>query len=103
MCEGYLKADPAAWKKDLEDYRALLAENEASIELTDAEAWAMDERIGFAEAKLLAQPAPNAEAVVEKLTIIFDDELWSEIDNGEGKRTVIGDIFRLAALCAEAD
>ena len=101
MSDGYLKADPAAWKKDLADYRALLLENEQSVGLSVQEEWALDERIRLAEEKLLAQPAPNAEAVVQKLTIIWDDELWSEVDNGPGKQTVIGDIRRLEALCGK--
>ena len=102
MPDGYLKADRAAWERDLARYKSLLAENEASVELTQQEAWAMDELIGLSEAKLLAQPAPDAEAVIEKLTIIWDDELWSEIDNGAGKRTVIGDLRRLEACCTNA-
>lgn len=60
MPDDYLTADPAAWITDLADYRALLLENEESTELTDEEAWPRDERLGLAEAKLLAQGGSDA-------------------------------------------
>jgi hypothetical protein len=101
MPDGYIAADRAAWKRKLATYEDVRLEEEESIALSDREAWDLHERLGSAEERLHAQPAPDTEAVIAKLRIIWDeDELLSDIDYGNGKRTVIEDLRRLKACCS---
>jgi hypothetical protein len=99
ITDGYVKADAVAWEQALADYEALLLERENAASRSEVELDVLYESIAVAEEKVLAQWAPNAEALIEKLKIIWDDELWSEIDNGAGKRLVLDDVRRLEACC----
>jgi hypothetical protein len=105
MPKAYYKGDPAAWKKKLAVYKLIRQEDEESVALSDKESWDLHERLGTAEETLLAQPAPDIDAVIFKLTKVIwdDDELHSDIDYGRGKRTVLDDLRRLKACCGGPD
>lgn len=101
MTDDYLIANPVQWKRDLDEYKALLLEFDQTVGALSEEGFIdLQNRLGEAEERVLCQPAPDADALIEKLTIIWDDEIWSEIDNGPGKRTVLGDLRRFQARCS---
>jgi hypothetical protein len=94
MPPHYVPTDSAAWEEKLADYLSV----RQSVARSDKESWELHVRLGAAEETLLAEPAPDTEAVIAKLKIIWDDdELQSEIDYGRGKRKVLDDLNRLKA------
>ena len=56
------------------------------------------DRFQAAEEALLCQPAPDIEAVIEKLLIIWEHELAIETPDSIPLMTVVGDLRRLAAF-----
>lgn len=102
MPKGYLKADQAIWKQTFDKYLDIRQELEETDPPIGKEFDELQDRLFEAEEAVLAQPAPDTFAVIEKLRIIWDDELFSECDNGPYKRGVIGDLMRLEACRADA-
>ena len=99
MTDKFISADPIAWQNALAEFKAARAEFEKFASSDDeAKVDAIQYRVEQAEEAVLAQPAPDIAAVAEKLLIIWEDEVCSEIDNGAGKCMVIGDLRRLDGL-----
>jgi len=102
MTKHFLKADPVAWKqacKNLRDAKAACARIKfpRDRDLQD-EKW---ENYYSAESALLAMPAPDIEAVIGKLFLIFKEDLASGAPEALHKCQVIGDLRRLKREHAE--
>lgn len=99
MNDHILRADPAAWKLALEDYAAagrafkVLGDAADAAEIAGASSTLCD-----AEDTLLSLRAPDLEAVIQKLFILWQGELHEEIDEGLHKCGVIGDLRRIITL-----
>lgn len=76
--------------------RAACASYKGSHDTPEADAiWA---RYGAAEEAVMALPAPDLEAVIEKVKIAFEDELSIETPDSIPIMRIIGDLRRLACL-----
>lgn len=88
------------WEHDLAEYRAAVAELnslDSNAHRDDpAKFDAVFDRCEVAEDKVLAQRAPDIDAVADKLMILWDEDVWSENEEGTQMRIIIGDLRRLA-------
>ena len=75
MTKGYLKTDPIAWEQAVTEFEAARAACDAA---NPSKADATYDRYQETEEALLAIPAPDLEAVIEKLLIIWENELAIE-------------------------
>ncbi len=99
MNEGLTTADPAAWKAALLEFKAAQLEFRSLKDNDDAAAvTATIIRHSDAERALLALAAPDINAVIEKLFVLFDSELWEETEDACHKQKVIGDLRRVEIL-----
>ena len=91
------RASPATWQEDLAAFRAAKAALDAHDHKTHPDDTnTLFDTCALAEEKVLAQPAPDIDAVAEKLLILWDEDVWSELPEGEQFRGIIGDLRRLA-------
>ena len=99
MNEDLTTADPAAWKAALLNFKAAqidfraLKDDDAAASATATIMWHSD-----AERALLALAAPDINAVIEKLFVLFDSELWEETEDAGHKQKIIGDLRRIEIL-----
>ena len=96
MCDGYLKADRAAWERDMTELKARAT---AVAEMGPSDGPAVYEAFDRASNNVLVQPAPDLEGVISKLEILFSEELASDCVIHDGHKTVIGDLRRAIAGC----
>jgi hypothetical protein len=96
MCEGYLKADRAAWERDMAELKTRAA---AVAEMGDHDSTAAYEAFDRASQKVLVQPAPDLRGVISKLELILAEELASDYAIHDGHKTAIGDLRRAIAGC----
>ena len=94
MATGDLIADPVAWASALSDYRTARSAEEAFTDLSKPGAQEAIDALATAEATLLDLPAPNLAAVVDKLLVIWGDELSLDTDETDRLCMVIGDLRR---------
>ena len=88
------------WLDDLAEYRAAVAElngldNNAHRD-DPAKFDAAFDRCEVAEDKVLAQRAPDIDAVADKLMILWDEDVWSENEESTQMQIIIGDLRWLA-------
>ena len=89
--------NPVGWKLDLKAYKAAQAAIESHDHRADPEATGtLHETAKKAEEKVLAQPAPSVSAVADKLMILWGEKVFSELEEGEQMRRIIGDLRRFA-------
>lgn len=97
--EGLTPADPVAWKQAFLAFKAEQVDLRALKDDDDvAEAAATCLRYGNAEQELLALAAPDINGVIEKLFILFGDDLWAETEEAIQMLTTIGDLRRIEIL-----
>ena len=99
MNEGFLSSDPIAWEQAVVEFESARAacdqcKNTDHPSASDV----LFDRFQAAEEALLCQPAPDFEAVIKKLLIIWEDELAIETPDSIPLMTVVGDLRRLAAI-----
>ena len=96
MCEGYLRADRAAWERDMAELKTRAT---AVAEMGAHDGTAVYEAFDLASNKVLLQPAPDLEGVISKLELLFAEELASDYVIHDPHKTVIGDLRRAIAGC----
>lgn len=99
MNDHIIRADLEAWKLALTDFETASTAFENLGDIDDAgkiadASWALHD----AEDTLLSLAAPDLEAVIKKLFILWQGELHEEIDEGLQKCGVIGDLRRIITL-----
>ena len=99
MTASNLSPNPAMWETDLNNYRAARAaienhDHRANPDATDA----LHETAEVAEDKVLGQWAPNIGAIADKLMILWGEDVWSGLEEGEQMRIIVGDLRRFAML-----
>jgi len=99
MTDHITKADPVAWKQACAKLRAAKAVCDRLKIPRDRdiqyEKW---ERYYEAESALLTMPAPDIEAVITKLMLIFAEDLAADAPEALHKCKVIGDLRRIRML-----
>ena len=99
MIEGFLRSDPIAWEQAVVEFESARAAcNERKRTDDPAASAVIFDRFQAAEEALLGQPAPDFEAVIEKLLIIWEDELAIVTPDSIPLMAVVGDLRRLAAF-----
>jgi len=91
MTDGYIKADPTAWARavnELKVARDTVDERSSKMGLV---------RVRRAEQALLNLAAPDLSAVAEKLMIVWQYEIWDETAEGRQLQMIVGDLRRLEA------
>lgn len=89
--------NPVGWKLDLKAYKAAQTAIENHDHHADPGATnTLHEIAKKAEDKVLAQPAPSVGAIADKLMIFWGEKVWSELEEGEQMRRIIGDLRRFA-------
>lgn len=97
--EELTPADPVAWKQAFLAFKAEQVDLRALKDDDDvAEAAATCLRYGNAEQELLALAAPDINGVIEKLFILFGDDLWAETEEAQQMAKAIGDLRRIEIL-----
>ena len=91
--------DPVAWKQALTRLKAAKAacnrlKHPRDRDIQD-EKW---EKYYEAESTLLAMPAPDIDAIIAKLMLIFKEDLASGAPEALAKCRVIGDLRRIKSL-----
>ena len=95
MAYGYVSPDPAAWASALAEYRTALGPYAASTDLTDPTCDEAFDALEAATVAVLDQHAPDLFAVIEKLTILWDGQLWGGSADCDHRLRVLGDLRRL--------
>ena len=91
----YVKADSAAWEQAIADLRIAEAAK-ANLAAPDQSSYgAAADRFDRAKDKVLEQHAPDFEAVIAKLHILFAEEIGSDESIYDAHRILIGDMRRL--------
>lgn len=103
MTATNLSPNSAQWATDLNNFRAARAaidnhDHRANPDATDA----LHEVAEEAEDRVLGQWAPNIDAVADKLMILWGEDVWSGLEEGEQMRMIVGDIRRFARLYGSA-
>ena len=89
--------NPVGWKLDLKAYRAAQTAIENHDHHADPGATnTLYEAAKKSEDKVLAQPAPDVGAIADKLLILWGEKVWSELEEGEQMRMIVGDLRRFA-------
>ena len=87
------------WKLDLSEYRTARAAIENHDHRANPDATnALHERCEEAEDKVLGQPAPDIGAIADQLMILWGEDVWSGLEEGEQMRMIVGDLRRFAML-----
>ena len=96
MTEGMIIADPIAWEHALARFKTAKAECESSGPPSDRNTRNPSlDRYCRAEAQLLALPAPDVEAVIAKLMILWDHIIYMNSEDPAPELKVIGDLRRV--------
>lgn len=96
MTDEMTKADPAVWEAALAKYRTAVKEQEAAPRSLDSlEFRRTMRRVWKMEQLVLDTAAPDVGAVVEKLMILWHDELNGEDQTSLRKCKIIGDLNRI--------
>ena len=97
MTDTHLKPCRAAWEQDLAAFRAASKKLDMHDHRTHPDDTnALLDACALAEEKVLGQPAPDVNAVADKLSILWSEDLFSELQEGEQMRQIVGDLRRLA-------
>ena len=99
MTKHITKADPVAWKQ-------AFAEFQAAKECLDTLAPAIDDpilRVALdeyyeSEYALLIMPAPDLGAVIDKLMVMWEEEIEYELTDSAQKRVVLNDLRRIGVF-----
>ena len=98
MTKHISSADSAAWQSALEEYYAAREAWGCHVPRKNpSESDTIHERYMLAEDSLLATAAPDLDAVIRKLEIIWEDELDVVTPDSYSMMAVIGDMRRLLA------
>ncbi len=92
----YSVADPVAWEQAMAELRiadAIKKEFEDTDDLDKYEEVAVS--FDLAKDKVLELHAPDFPAVIEKLFLLFAEEIGSDLEIYDAHRIVIGDLHRL--------
>lgn len=102
MTDGFDTADPAAWKHALEQYAAAKAawSNRGDRSLTSNPDPFFD-RYLLSEYRLLTEPAPDFDAVIQKLYILWADEIEIVTPDSYPLLSIIEDVRRLSSTESE--
>ena len=97
MAYGHVKSDPAAWASALANLRTLQAAN-LPLSCGSRAAGGSDDGdlLAAAEEAVLELPAPTFSAVIEKLLLLWEFQLWDDSPDACHRQMVIGDLRRLA-------
>jgi hypothetical protein len=96
MSDGFATADPAVWASAHWKYlcaRTAFQTLQISPERPDEEATGQEMKV--AENELLDLNAPNLVAVIEKLNILWGDDLFASSADAVRMCRIIGDLRRL--------
>ncbi len=99
MTDPLLSVDSVIWELAVEEFeiaRAACDENRGADDQSRFDA--IFDRYQEAEEALLALAAPDFEAVIEKLQIIWADELALETPDSIPMMMVVGDLRRLTGI-----
>ena len=99
MTKRFTKADPVAWKQALLEFQAA----KESLEILtppfeDPILSAALDRYYDEEEMLLTLPAPDLGAVIDKLMIMWEEEIEYNLTDSARKRVVIDDLRRIGVL-----
>ena len=98
MTEGFVTPDPIAWEHAVAEVKAANAANAQELSLPGSlTAGFTLSRVFEAEDALMAMHAPDIQGVIEKLLVIWADELEVVTPDSYPLMGVIGDLRRLAA------
>ena len=97
MAYGFVTADPTAWATALSEYHTAQAAFNSLPDGSERCAVASDGLIK-AEAAVLDLHSPDLSAVIEKLRILWDEELGADTPESDHRRMVIGDLSRISFL-----
>ena len=95
MAYGFVTADPAAWASALAEYRTALGPYAASSDLTDPTCDDAFDTLEAAKEAVLDQHAPDLFAVIHKLEILWEGQLWEGTPECTHRLMVLGDLRRL--------
>ena len=99
MTEGMITADPIAWKHALARFKTAKAECESSGPPSDRNSRNPSlDRYCQAEAQLLHLPAPDIEAVIAKLMVLWDHIIARKCEPPAPELKVIGDLRRVQMI-----
>lgn len=97
MAYGHVTSDPAAWASALTNLRTLqsadLSPSRGSQATGGPDA---ADLLAAAEVAVLDLHAPTITAVIEKLSLLWEVELWDDSEEARHRQMVIGDLRRLA-------
>ena len=99
MIKGLIKADPIAWKQAFLEFQT--AKESLDILAPTCEdhiTRAALDHYYDAEEALLTQPAPDLGAVIDKLMVMWEEEIEYNLIDSARKRVVIDDLLRLQNL-----
>jgi hypothetical protein len=96
MTSQTIKTDPVAWEQAMHELRvAEVAKNELGDDPDLDEYEVLADRYDRAKDKVLEQHAPDIEAVIAKLQLLFAEEIGSDFEIYDVHKLVIGDLYRL--------
>jgi hypothetical protein len=99
MTDHYVTADPAAWASARDELRAATAaQNALTAAARKTHGDEVSRRLVRAQEALLDLYAPDVQAVIEKLEIIWEIELGEDDQESGWKQIVIGDLRRIQRL-----
>lgn len=99
MIKGFLRVDPRAWEQAVVEFESARAACDLRKSGDDPSASdVIFDRFQAAEEALLCQPAPDIDAVIEKLLIVWEHELAIVTPDSIPMMAVVGDLRRLAAF-----
>jgi hypothetical protein len=97
LTDHYIRADPDLWEKAFAEHNAARAALDDGHEGTDPLVFnVIHEKAIAAEDKLLGIHAPHIDAVIEKLILIWGDDLFADTEVADQKQIIIGDLRRLS-------
>ena len=97
MAAGFVTADPAAWASALGNLRTLQAADLPPSRGSQATGGPdATDLLAAAEEAVLELPAPDLSAVIEKLLLLWNFQLWDDGPDACHRQMVIGDLHRLA-------
>ncbi len=96
MTCNYVTVDPIAWEHAIADLKIAEAAKVELADTDDLDAYeVVADRFDRAKDKVLEQHAPDFEAVIAKLHILFAEEIGSDEAIYDAHRILIGDMRRL--------
>jgi hypothetical protein len=96
MTDGWIIANANAWANTFGDLKLFneYFEQEADQKIKTK----LFNKVVKIQEALLDMAAPDINAVIEKLLILWEEDVWAETADGGRKATIIGDLRRLDSL-----